>query len=229
MKYTAALALMGAVAHAHYIIPIADSGGSSNGEWVVTRKTTNWQDNNPVTDVTSDAVRCYELSPGTAASETQAVTAGDTVTFTIDPAIYHPGPVQVYMAKAPSSVDDFDGDGTVWFKIYEDPPPEVTSSALVWESTNKGTYTVTVPACVEDGEYLIRFEQIALHVASTVNGAQLYISCSQISVTGGSGSYDPTLMAFPGAYSPQDPGLLINIYYPIPTNYTSPGGPAMTC
>jgi hypothetical protein len=118
------------------VIPVVDAEGSANGDWVVTRKTTNWQTNNPVTDVTSDAMTCYELSPGTPASETQAVAAGDTVTFTIDPAIYHPGPVDVYMAKAPTTAAAFDGAGDVWFKIYEDPPPEVTSSALVWTSTS---------------------------------------------------------------------------------------------
>ena len=44
-------------------------------------------------------------------------------------------------------------------------------------------------------------------------GAQFYISCAQVSVSGGSGSKSPSeLVSFPGAYSPNDPGLLINIY-----------------
>lgn len=30
-------------------------------------------------------------------------------------------------------------------------------------------------------------------------------------------------MTLPGAYTNTDPGLLINIYYPIPTSYTYPG------
>jgi hypothetical protein len=30
-------------------------------------------------------------------------------------------------------------------------------------------------------------------------------------------------VAFPGAYSATDPGILIDIYYPLPTNYTFPG------
>lgn len=86
-----------------------------------------------------------------------------------------------------------------------------------------------VPSCIANGEYLIRFEHIGLHSASAANGAQLYLSCAQVSVTGGSGSYSPSLMSFPGAYSAQDPGLLINIYYPVPTEYISPGGPVMQC
>lgn len=92
-----------------------------------------------------------------------------------------------------------------------------------------GTIDVPIPACIENGEYLIRFEQIGLHSASSAGGAQLYLSCTQVSVTGGSGSYSPSLMSFPGAYSATDPGLMINIYYPVPTSYTSPGGPVMKC
>lgn len=51
------------------------------------------------------------------------------------------------------------------------------------------------------------------------------ISCAQITVTGGTGTANPSpSMTLPGAYHNTDPGLLINIYYPIPTNYTYPGG-----
>ncbi|KAG8798204.1 hypothetical protein FRC17_007538, partial [Serendipita sp. 399] len=68
-------------------------------------------------------------------------------------------------------------------------------------------------------------EHIALHSASSTGGSQHYISCAQLKVTGG-GSGNPTnLLSFPGAYSPNDPGILINIYYPVPTSYTPPGGP----
>jgi hypothetical protein len=46
-------------------------------------------------------------------------------------------------------------------------------------------------------------------------GKQLYISCAQITVTGG-GSGDPSpLVAIPGVYTGYEPGLLLNIYWPI--------------
>lgn len=46
------------------------------------------------------------------------------------------------------------------------------------------------------------------------------LSCAQINVSGGSGSYNPSsLLSFPGAYSMSDPGLAINLYWPIPTEY----------
>jgi hypothetical protein len=69
----------------------------------------------------------------------------------------------------------------------------------------------------------MRVEHIALHSASTVGGAQFYISCAQLKVqNGGSGSPTP-LVAFPGAYNANDPGIKLNIYYPVPTSYTPPG------
>lgn len=88
---------------------------------------------------------------------------------------------------------------------------------------------MTIPSCIPAGDYLIRNEQIALHVAQSEGGAQFYLSCGQLTVTGG-GSKTPTnLAAFPGAYSATDPGILININYPKPTNYTNPGPATFTC
>lgn len=88
---------------------------------------------------------------------------------------------------------------------------------------------MTIPACLPAGEYLMRSEQIALHVASTTGGAQFYLSCAQLSVTGGGGTAPQDLVAFPGAYKAADPGILININYPKPTSYTNPGPTTFTC
>lgn len=94
----------------------------------------------------------------------------------------------------------------------------------------KSTINVQIPKCLADGEYLLRGEHIALHSASSVGGAQLYISCAQVSVSGGSGTYSPSkTVSIPGAYSPNDPGLVVNIYYPVPTNYKPPGPEPLTC
>jgi cellulase len=48
------------------------------------------------------------------------------------------------------------------------------------------------------------------------------MSCYQLTVSG-SGSANPSGVKFPGAYSATDPGILINIHYPLPTSYTIPG------
>lgn len=72
-----------------------------------------------------------------------------------------------------------------------------------------------IPKNTPSGDYLARIEHIGLHAASTVNGAQFYLSCGQITVTGGGSGTPSPLVSFPGAYSPTDPGILIEIYYPV--------------
>jgi hypothetical protein len=46
------------------------------------------------------------------------VAAGSTVGFAMDGPIYHDGVINVYMSKAPTTADSYDGSGD-WFKIYE--------------------------------------------------------------------------------------------------------------
>ncbi len=96
--------------------------------------------------------------------------------------------------------------------------------------TGKTSVSVTIPRCVENGEYLLRVEHIAVHGASSLNGAQLYLSCAQIRVSGGTGGIKtPGLVSFPGAYKATDPGLLFNPYWPPPTQYINPGPAVATC
>ena len=56
-------------------------------------------------------------------------------------------------------------------------------------------------------------------------GAQFYPSCAQITITGG-GSANPTGVALPGAYQPDDAGILVELWRISPSNpaYTPPGG-----
>ncbi len=72
-----------------------------------------------------------------------------------------------------------------------------------------------IPAATPSGDYLLRVEHIGLHSASSAGGAQFYISCAQITVTGGGAGTPSPLVAFPGAYKATDPGLMLNIYYPV--------------
>lgn len=109
-------------------------------------------------------------------------------------------------------------------------PPLATSRLTPDPSVGAKSVSVTIPRCLQDGEYLLRAEHIGLHSAGSAGGAQFYISCAQITVTGGSGTYSPkSLVSFPGAYKATDPGIMINIYYPVPTSYTPPGPAAETC
>lgn len=41
---------------------------------------------------------------------------------------------------------------------------------------NSGNQVIQIPECIEEGEYLLRAEMVALHGARSPNGAQLYVS-----------------------------------------------------
>ncbi|KAH7402412.1 fungal cellulose binding domain-containing protein [Pyrenochaeta sp. MPI-SDFR-AT-0127] len=217
------LLAVASTASAHYTFPELVVGGQKTGLWTYVRKAANYQSNGPVTDVSSSAIRCYELAPGTA-SQTYTVNAGDTVGFTAASSISHPGPLQFYLAKVPSgkTAATFDGSGNVWFKIYSQ-GATFSSGSMTWASDGKQQVTVQLPKSLPTGEYLFRVEHIGLHGAGSSGGAQFYISCAQLKVqNGGSGNPGP-LVSFPGAYKASDPGIQINIYYPVPTSYTPPG------
>lgn len=201
----------------HYTFPAL----TGTSDWQYVRTTANYQSNAGLSDVSSPQLRCYTTS--LKGVSTMSVAAGSSVGFKASPNIFHPGPLQFYMAKVPAgqTAASWDGSGNVWFKIYAE-KATVSGGQLSWGSLNKGTVSVTIPKATPSGDYLLRVEHIALHQASSVNGAQLYISCAQITVTGGGNGNPGPLVAFPGAYKNTDPGLKVNIYSGA-TSYTPPG------
>ncbi|KAL5340207.1 glycoside hydrolase [Aspergillus crustosus] len=216
---SASLAL---TASAHYVFPALIQDGEATGDWQYVRQWTGEYTNGPVESVSGPDIRCNKDGDNGDATETLAITAGETIGFTVRSSISHPGPLLAYLAKAPGEAADFDGEGDVWFKIYED-EPDVSAGGLVWPSDGATTVSIPIPASIPAGDYLLRVEHIALHSAGSEGGAQFYISCGQLSVTGGGNASPSPLVAFPGAYSPTDPGILINLYWPVPTGYTPPG------
>ncbi|KAI0752954.1 glycoside hydrolase family 61 protein [Daedaleopsis nitida] len=218
------LAALAAQAAAHYTFPNLVVGGTKTGDWVNVRRTNNYNTQSPVTDVTSIDLRCYTSETG-ATAQTINVAAGSQMGFWADQQVYHPGVLNIYLAKAPSGVDvaSWDGSGNVWFKIYEMPAVTNGGQSITFPAQNIDGATFTVPKNLPSGQYLVRVEHIALHVAQTYGGAQFYISCGQINVTGGGSGTPGPLVAIPGVYTGNEPGILININYPIPTNYTQPG------
>ncbi|KDQ55399.1 glycoside hydrolase family 61 protein [Jaapia argillacea MUCL 33604] len=213
---------------AHYTFPDFIVNGTVTSDWEYVRITENHYSNGPVTNVTDPEFRCYELDlVNTAnATGTATVVAGSTVGFRADNLMGHPGYFSAYMTPAvPAANSEAAGKGSTWFKIWEWPPTWSASTGLVFASENIQSVNFTVPKNVPSGQYLIRVEQIALHVAETYGGAQFYIGCAQVNVVGGgSGTPGPTV-AIPGVYTGYEPGILINIY-DLPANYTgyqSPG------
>ncbi|KAL1757514.1 glycosyl hydrolase family 61-domain-containing protein [Schizophyllum commune] len=188
--------------------------------------------NSPVTDVTSSAMAC-NANPA-ASSGVCTIAAGSEVTVEMhqqngdrscaNEAIggQHYGPMMVYLA----AVDDAtsaDGASAGWFKIHEmglvSNNPDYYGNQVL--NDNCGHYTVTIPEDIAPGQYLLRAETIALHTASQPGGAQFYMSCYQVEITGG-GSAKPPTVKIPGAYSASDPGILVDIHKELDT-YVVPG------
>lgn len=218
MKLASLLVLMAPVAMGHYMFERTIVNGVRSGVWQYIRETANNPTNSPLEDVTSNLMRCYEM-PGRAAVAVQTVAAGTRVGFTSNAPMGHPGPSIFYMARVPDgqNVNTWVPSGNVWFKIDQHghksgvlPPFEVEMTEI---------YT-TIPANLRPGNYLLRAEHIGLH---SYQAPQFYISCAQFAVTG-SGTGSPTgLVAFPGAYSKNDAGLMFNIYAGVPSSYPYPG------
>ena len=71
---------------------------------------------------------------------------------------------------------------------------------------------------------------LALHGAQEEGGAQFYIGCAQLAVSGGGGSCGPRI-SLPGAYKADDPNIYIPDFYNgfDPAAYRAPGGEVATC
>ncbi|KAI0018908.1 glycoside hydrolase [Xylariomycetidae sp. FL0641] len=218
----AAAVLAANPASAHYIFQKFTAGGTEFDTYQYIRENTNG--NSPVTDLESNDLRCNVGGASGANTDTIEMTAGEDFTFTADTAVYHQGPISMYMSKAPGAVADYDGSGE-WFKI-RDIGPDFSSGTAEWDLSQ--SYSYHIPACVEDGEYLLRIQSLAIHNPWPAGIPQFYISCAQVQVTGGSGSYAPETALIPGFISEDDPGYTANIYSNF-SNYTVPGPAPMTC
>ncbi|EGX50455.1 hypothetical protein AOL_s00076g5 [Orbilia oligospora ATCC 24927] len=197
--------------------------------------------NNPIRGVTGADIRC---NAGTSPVPGKCtVNAGGTVIVEMhaqfndrncaNEAIggQHYGPVIVYITKVDDSSRD-SGDG-LWYKVYENGwsavPGTSRSDDDNWgvKDMNRccGKVGVKIPSGIPSGDYLVRAEVIALH--SAPSEPQPYVTCYQITVTGGSGSLPSSGgVRFPGAYSASDPGIGVNIHGHL-TQYTIPGPPVM--
>ncbi|KAF9485915.1 glycoside hydrolase family 61 protein I [Pholiota conissans] len=196
----------------------------------------------PITDVTSNDLICngginpYHTPVSTTIIPVPAgaqVTAEFHHTLTsagtndpadpIDPS--HKGPIIAYLAPIANATQS-NVTGLKWFKIYQDGLDSGTW-AVDKLIKNAGKVSFTIPSCIATGQYLLRVELIALHAASTYPGAQLYMECAQIQITGG-GSTSPATVSFPGAYKGSDPGITYNLYSG-QTTYTIPGPSVFSC
>ncbi|KAI0329645.1 cellulose-growth-specific protein [Cubamyces sp. BRFM 1775] len=175
-----------------------------------------WSSYNPITDATDSQIACNDDGTSGALQLTATVAAGSAITAYWNQVWPHPyGPMLTYLAQCPGSTcTGVNSNSLKWFKIDEAGLLSGTVGDGYWGAgkmiDQNSSWTTTIPSSVPSGNYLIRFETIALHSLP----AQFYPECAQIQITGG-GSRAPTsdeLVSFPGAYSNSDPGLTVNLY-----------------
>lgn len=192
--------------------------------------------NSPIEDYTSTALQC-NVNPAPASGKC-GFAAGDTVTIEMhqhnsrlctEEGIggAHWGPVLAYMSKVEDAAT---ADGSSeFFKIYENTwkkaPGSTQGDNDYWGTKdmnyNCGKLDFTIPEDIAPGDYLLRAEAIALHAASSSGGAQHYVTCYQLTVTG-DGTATPAGVKFPEAYSKTGPGLGFSIHQDM-TEYPAPG------
>jgi len=123
---------------------------------------------------------------------------------------HNTGPMMTYLAECDGPCEDFDAKNAQWFKI--DQAGKNDNGKWVQEDLMSGKpATITLPSSLAAGNYLLRHEIIALHLATEIGGAEFYPSCAQLSV-GGNESGKPSedeLVSFPGAYKEDDPGIFV--------------------
>ncbi|RDW56596.1 glycoside hydrolase family 61 protein [Coleophoma crateriformis] len=136
----------------------------------------------------------------------------------------HKGPVMDYLANCNGPCETVDKMTLQWFKIDGVGLIDNSVQNGKWASdvmiANNNSWTVTIPADIAQGNYVIRHETIALHEAGNQNGAQAYPQCVNLAISG-SGTAKPDGVVGTALYKATDPGILINIYttlstYPVP-------------
>ncbi|KAF2422393.1 family 61 putative glycoside hydrolase [Tothia fuscella] len=139
-----------------------------------------WNNLGPVKSSGSPQIACN--SPGTPARFSAEAKAGSTITAQYNPWPHDGGPLSVWMVECPGDCASFSNPHTAeWFKIHED---GLSGTQKLIKAGNK--LSVTIPASLKSGNYLIRHEVINLARPP----AEFYPECAQLKITG-SGTKTP--------------------------------------
>ncbi|KAJ2896448.1 hypothetical protein GGI21_005047 [Coemansia aciculifera] len=186
----------------------------------------------PVADFTKNEIRCRNTDGTSPGTPYLCVVAGTT--FSVNwhhhddspgddmVSLSHRGPCMIYLGKVTPNPDDIK-----WFKIYHLGFNKDTNK---WCSDvardNHGKVDIVIPKDLENGKYLLRTDLLALHDAAVNMGAQFYPNCVQIHIIGSNKKFltpPPDYVKFPGAYQPNDKGILYNIRTDKGLTYEIPG------
>ncbi|GAA6029745.1 hypothetical protein JCM8097_001028 [Rhodosporidiobolus ruineniae] len=135
----------------------------------------------------------------------------------------HKGPLTTWISPLSTNTE-----GNVWVQIaseafYKDSNQWAVSKMIA----NRGRNTVKIPSTLAPGDYLIRFDLLALHEGQNAGGAHFYPSCAQVRVVGAGTQTLPAGVAIPGFYMASTPGVVWNIYYSssydVTGDYIAPG------
>jgi len=151
-----------------------------------------WTGLGPVRSSSSPNIACN--TPGTPARTSMQMKAGGTITAHYNPWPHDGGPLSVWMVECPGDCASFTSPHTAsWFKIHED---GLTGTQKLIKNSN--SLTVTIPASLKPGNYLIRHEVINLARPP----AEFYPECAQLKISGdGTKSPDPHFRStFANAY-----------------------------
>ncbi|KAJ3525159.1 hypothetical protein NMY22_g10693 [Coprinellus aureogranulatus] len=202
------------------------SGQRSNRKSVIRQVTK--QD--PIYGANNPAVNCGN-GGGFSASDVASVNAGDVLKFDWRAADlsqwrHDTGPIITYLADCGNTpCNNFDSKKAKWFKIDQQGYAGNSGDWVQKKLMSRKTVDVKIPDNVAPGNYLIRHEIIALHIADKFQGAEFYPSCAQLKI-GGKGTGRPSaneLVSFPGGYSDNDKGIFGGNFYG--GKYTFPGPP----
>jgi len=189
---------------------------------------------NPVKDLKSPDLAC-NTNGGTPAPSFVKAAAGDKLAFRwfnhfdpsrpdmiLDPS--HLGAILTYIAPYTTG----SGAGPIWSKLQHS-GFEGGEWATIKMRAAGGDAEFTLPKRLAPGQYLIRQELLALHMADSRGdlepdrGAETYPSCVQVEVTGSGDAVPDQDFDFNRGYKYDDPGWFFNIYIGKNAEYKPPG------
>ncbi|GAA5937452.1 hypothetical protein JCM10213_007239 [Rhodosporidiobolus nylandii] len=232
--YAAALVAVAQSAVAHTIVTSVwvngeDTADGSNG--MASSYMRAPSSNSPVTDLSSASLACNDKGT-TKVSGYLTVAPGDTIepqwwhagAIGSDPiADSHKGPITTWISPLSANTE-----GAVWVEIASEAYYEADKQWAVDKLlANAGRNTVTIPSTLAPGDYLVRFDLLALHSATSPGGAQFYPNCAQVTVTGSGSQELPAGVEIPGFFTEVTPGIVWDIYYSstydVTGDYVAPG------
>lgn len=181
---------------------------------------------------TSNITCHYDATPGPLHIN---ATAGETLKFQWNEwPTSHVGPILAYLAACDGSCADADKNKLQWVKIDElgwlnSTGWDTMKLGGTWATNvliaNNFSWLVRIPELLAMGNYVLRHEIIALHVADKPDGAQAYPQCVNVRVSAGTS----TAMMRPeggvlgtSLYGMKDAGVLVDVHKKL-TSYAIPG------